>query len=155
MPSQQKRPTAPWAVLTGEEAVDGGEGLSPSTQCSSDTSRIPCPFLYTPLPTKYRKVGACSAESHQDGQGWSTLPCEERLRDWVWFSLGQRRLWKDLTAAPQHVWSSQQEDSARIFTALHIGRTRDKGLKLKQEAQAGYKETLPHEDSQALDQVTQ
>ncbi|KAK4824139.1 hypothetical protein QYF61_011217 [Mycteria americana] len=30
----------------------------------------------------------------------------------------------------------------------------DKGLKLKQEAHAGYKETLPHEDSQAPDQVT-
>lgn len=34
VPSQQRRPTAPWAVLTREEGADGGEGLSPSTQRS-------------------------------------------------------------------------------------------------------------------------
>lgn len=67
------------------------------------------------------------------------MPYEERLKGQFWFALGrlckaQRYLCKDLTAVPQYVWRGQQDDSARIFTALYIRRARDERLKLKQEA---------------------
>lgn len=39
----------------------------------------------------------------RDGYGLEHVPCEERLRDQGWFSLGQRQSQKDLRAAPQHV----------------------------------------------------
>lgn len=86
-------------------------------------------FYTSHSPLKYRKVGACSAEGHQDGM--EHLACEERLRDQVWFSLGQTHLWRDLTAAPQHLWKGQQEDGVRTFMALHSVRTRDKGLRTR------------------------
>lgn len=58
-------------------------------------------------------------------------------------------------SSPQHLWSGQPKDSARSFTAVHGGNMRDKGQKLNPEVPAGYKETILHEDSQALDQAAQ
>jgi len=69
-------------------------------------------------------------EDHQNGQDWST----RSLRDWTWFSLGQRQLWGRPKSNPsQHPWEGQQEEDARLFTAWHSNRIIDNRQKLKRK----------------------
>lgn len=49
-------------------------------------------------------------EGHQNGQEMEHSPCEEKLRNQGWLSLGLRWLQEDLTAASKHLWEGQQED---------------------------------------------
>lgn len=93
-------------------------------------------------------------KGHQHGQGWSACT--------VWRSQGQGlvQLRAETSlggphSSSQHLRRGQPKDSARIFTAICGRNMGDKGQKLKQEVPAGYKETIHHEDSQALDQAAQ
>lgn len=61
------------------------------------------------------------------------MPCDERLRYWVWYSLEKRWLQEDLITAPDCLHGSYQREGASLLTAVHGGRVRDNRQKLKQE----------------------
>lgn len=58
------------------------------------------------------------------------MPCEERLRDWGLFSL-EKTLGGPKSSLPTPI-RCYWEDGARVFTELHIRRTRDYGHELEQ-----------------------
>jgi len=65
-------------------------------------------------------------------RGLEHLPYEDRLRELGLFSLEKRRLWGDLTAAFQDLKGAYKQEGSQLFTRIDNGRTRGKGLKLKE-----------------------
>lgn len=61
------------------------------------------------------------------------LPCDERLRYWVWYSLEKSWLQEDLITVPDCLHGSYQREGASLLTATYCGRVRDNRHKLKQE----------------------
>ena len=64
--------------------------------------------------------------------GLEHLPYEDRLRELGLFNLEKRRLWGDLTAAFQDLKGAYKQEGSQLFTRIDNGRTRGKGLKLKE-----------------------
>lgn len=60
------------------------------------------------------------------------LPCEEKQREPVLFSLEKRRLQGDQTADSQYLWGGDKEDRARVCTVVHGRKIRGNGCKLKE-----------------------
>lgn len=67
-------------------------------------------------------------------KGLENLPCKERLKDFVLFSLEKR---KPRGPSAQHskmyVKGGYKEDGCSFFTKSHIEKTRDNGYKFHQE----------------------
>ncbi|KFQ67008.1 hypothetical protein N335_11391, partial [Phaethon lepturus] len=65
-------------------------------------------------------------------RGMEHLSYEDMLRELGLFSLGKRRLWRDLTAAFQYLKGAYKKDGDRLFSRACCNRTRGNGFKLKE-----------------------
>ena len=63
-------------------------------------------------------------------KGLGSLPCEERLRELVLFSLERRRLRGDIITMFQYLKCGYREDEDSLFTRSHMEKTRGHGYKL-------------------------
>ena len=64
-------------------------------------------------------------------KGLEHLPYEDRLRELGLFSLENRRLQGDLTAAFQYLKGAYKQEGTQLFESADNSRTRGNGFKLK------------------------
>ena len=64
-------------------------------------------------------------------RGLEHLSCNERLRDLGFFSLGKRRLQRDLVVIFQYLKGSYRQEEDQIFTLSDSDRARGNGFKWK------------------------
>ena len=65
-------------------------------------------------------------------RGLEHLPCEDRLRELVLFSLEKRGLQGDFVAAFQYLKRAYKEEGSQLFERVGNSRTRGNGFKLKE-----------------------
>lgn len=67
-------------------------------------------------------------------KGLENLPCKERLKDFVLFSLEKRRpRGLSVQHSKMYIKGGYKEDGGSFFTRSHTEKTRDNGYKLHQE----------------------
>ena len=65
-------------------------------------------------------------------RGLQHLPYKDRLRELGLFSLEERRLWGDLTAAFHDLKGAYKQEGRQLLERVDNSRTRGNGLKLKE-----------------------
>ena len=81
---------------------------------------------------RYRPVGTCPEEGHQNHPRMEHLSCEDRLRELGLFSLEKRMFQGDLIAALQHPKGNYRKERDRDFSRVCGDRTRGNGFKFKE-----------------------
>lgn len=75
---------------------------------------------------------------HQHGEGLEDLPCEEKLRVWVLFSLVKRWLWRDLTAAWSYPEKTMENGNEWPFGGMAVKDVNIKsGPQVPEDCEAG------------------
>jgi len=110
---------------------EGGDS-APLLRSGESPPGVLHPALEPSAQDRHGPVGAGPEEATKFIRGMEHLSYEEKLRELVFFSLEEKRLWGDLTVAFQYLKRSTRELENNFFTKACRDRTRGNGFKMKE-----------------------